>query len=113
MFTVSDTGNGMTPEQMQGLFKPFYRVDNSITRKQGGTGLGLSISKLLCERMGGSISVESEPGKGTAFTVRLPAQVSGASEASHTEPGQPHPESPTRQLNTILVIDDDPMSREM
>ena len=57
----------MTAEQMTDLFKPFYRVDNSITRKHGGTGLGLSISKLLCERMGGSIAVAERAGKGDLF----------------------------------------------
>src|SRR5260370_31710296 len=92
--TVAATGRGMTAEQMRDLFKPFYRVDNSITRKQGGTGLGLSISKLLCERMGGSIAVESEPGQGTTFTARLPAQVTAAAQASHGEPAQPPPASP-------------------
>src|SRR5262249_29797887 len=63
IFSVADTGPGLTPEQMQNLFKPFYRADTSTTRRHGGTGLGLSISKLLCERMGGSIAVESEPVK--------------------------------------------------
>src|SRR5262249_54328708 len=59
VFGVADTGSGMTAEQMRNLFKPFYRVDNSMTRRHGGTGLGLSISKLLCERMGGTITVQS------------------------------------------------------
>ncbi len=109
VFTVSDTGSGMTSEQMKSLFKPFYRVDNSITRKQGGTGLGLSISKLLCDRMGGSIAVESEPGRGTTFTVRLPAQVVGRDEVG----AAPAETQAFPQGNTVLVIDDDGMTREM
>jgi signal transduction histidine kinase/DNA-binding response OmpR family regulator len=120
VFTVADTGDGMTPEQMQGLFKPFYRVDNSITRKHGGTGLGLSISKLLCERMGGTISVSSEPGKGTMFIVRLPAAVPESAEsvppaAVKPTPAYqtPAPDSGPLQRDTVLVIDDDAMSREM
>ena len=112
VFTVADTGSGMSPEQMKDLFKPFYRVDNSITRKQGGTGLGLSISKLLSERMGGAISVQSEVGKGSAFTVRLPAKVLGPDEPMATTPSKAISHTPLQQ-NTILVIDDDPMTREM
>lgn len=119
-FTVADTGNGMTDEQMKGLFKPFYRVDNSITRKHGGTGLGLSISKLLCERMGGTISVTSAPGLGTSFVVRLPAAVpetAAPAAASLERPVAPHlapdPDSGPLQRDTVLVIDDDVMSREM
>jgi signal transduction histidine kinase len=76
IFTVADTGCGMTPEQLGNLFQPFYRVDNSTSRASSGTGLGLSITKILCERMGGTIEVASEPGAGTTFVVRLPAVVS-------------------------------------
>jgi CheY-like chemotaxis protein len=112
IFTIADTGSGMSAEQMKDLFKPFYRVDNSITRKQGGTGLGLSISRLLCERMGGAIAVQSEPGKGSSFTVKLPAKALGPDEPMAVTPSRAMPHSPLQQ-NTILVIDDDPMTREM
>ncbi len=72
-FTVSDTGIGMTGEQIENLFQPFHQADSSITRKFGGTGLGLAISMQLIEMMGGEIQVESESESGTRFffTVRL------------------------------------------
>lgn len=73
VFAVSDTGIGMTPEQRSHLFKPFVQADRSTTRKYGGTGLGLVIIDQFCRMLGGSIGLETEPGKGTTFTVTLPA----------------------------------------
>jgi signal transduction histidine kinase len=71
---VTDTGIGMTREQMGKLFQEFLQADASTARKYGGTGLGLAISKRFCEMMGGDITVESDPGKGSVFTVRLPRE---------------------------------------
>ncbi|MCB8944317.1 MAG: PAS domain-containing protein [Ardenticatenaceae bacterium] len=72
LIQVSDTGIGMSQEQIVRLFQPFVQGDNSTTRKYGGTGLGLVISRRFCQMMGGDITVTSEPGKGSIFTVSLP-----------------------------------------
>jgi signal transduction histidine kinase len=76
-FRVTDNGIGMSPEQLEHIFEAFTQADNSTSRKYGGTGLGLTISKEFCEMLGGSIGVESHLGKGTVFTVKLPADVAG------------------------------------
>ena len=69
---VKDSGPGIAAKHLPRLFERFYRVDPGRSRERGGTGLGLSIVKHLCETMGGTVSVESQPGRGSTFTVRLP-----------------------------------------
>jgi signal transduction histidine kinase len=78
---VVDTGIGMTAAQMSKLFQEFSQADASTTRKYGGTGLGLVISKRFCQMMGGDITVASEPGRGSSFTIRLPRTVEAAKVA--------------------------------
>jgi|JI10StandDraft_1071094.scaffolds.fasta_scaffold07486_5 PAS domain S-box-containing protein len=75
LFRVSDTGIGMNKEQLGRMFQAFVQADASTTRKFGGTGLGLVISRNFCQMMGGDITVTSEEGKGTTFTITLPAVV--------------------------------------
>jgi PAS domain S-box-containing protein len=77
---VADTGIGMSREQIDRLYRPFMQADASTTRKYGGTGLGLLISRRLCHMMGGSLSVESQLGRGSTFTVRLPAEAESVSD---------------------------------
>ena len=126
-FRVTDTGIGMTSEQMGKLFRPFTQVDDSASRKYGGTGLGLALTKQFCQIMGGGVTVESAPGRGSTFTIELPARAATRAVAltppsraadtpprAATEPAPgklapplpaPAPVSPT---GCILVIDDDP-----
>jgi signal transduction histidine kinase len=75
VFEVSDTGVGMTPDQLSRIFQAFSQADSSTSRKYGGTGLGLVISRRFCQMMGGDISVSSQMGMGSTFTVRLPVDV--------------------------------------
>src|SRR5262249_32237572 len=74
--SVTDSGIGMTPEQMARLFQEFSQAEASTAGQYGGTGLGLVITRKFCQMMGGDITVTSEVGQGSTFTMRLPAEVS-------------------------------------
>ncbi|MDX1812348.1 MAG: ATP-binding protein, partial [Gammaproteobacteria bacterium] len=130
-FTVSDSGIGMSREQLNGLFIEFAQADASTTKKYGGTGLGLAISRFFAHMMNGDIAVESEPNKGSTFTLTIPVVVDMAlgSEFSleHIDDGElPDPEKyryaednkwdgveRRKKITTVLIVDSDPHSREV
>jgi signal transduction histidine kinase/CheY-like chemotaxis protein len=105
-FAVADTGIGMTPEQQAKLFEEFTQADSSTARRYGGTGLGLAITRKLARMMGGDVTVESEPGKGSVFSVRLPGSADAAGR------GATNGDRPPRS-DCVLVIDDDATAREL
>ncbi|WP_394699927.1 response regulator [uncultured Pseudodesulfovibrio sp.] len=104
-FSVSDTGIGICQEQLEKLFQPFSQADDSTTRQYGGTGLGLSISKKLVEMMGGTMSVTSEPSKGSEFSFTLPLKL----QPNHIDDTFTYPVE-IRGMH-VLIVDDSRMSR--
>ena len=116
LFRVADSGIGMTPEQLEKLFRRFTQADASTTRRFGGTGLGLSITKAFCTMLGGDITVESAPGSGTTFEMRLPVDSTSAKTNDTVEDAHPaaaEASSSGEDENVVLVIDDDPHARAL
>lgn len=112
-FEVADTGIGMTPKQQENLFKEFAQADTSISRKYGGTGLGLAITYRFVQLMKGRITVESEPGHGSTFTVRLPIEVTLSSDVTPAADKDAVPRLRSVNNENVLVIDDDPAVRDL
>ncbi len=132
VFSVTDTGIGIAREQQQSVFEAFHQADGTISRRYGGTGLGLSISRQLTRLLGGAIALESQPGKGSTFTVTIPqtydpamvaprdnrSPTGPAPVAQQTEPSRPVVARPVRKVEddravlnvskrVLLVIEDD------
>src|ERR1035437_2840489 len=108
-FRVSDTGVGMTKEQLGRLFQAFSQADVSTTKRFGGTGLGLAITKHFCNMLGGDVTVESTPGTGSTFIIKLPDQGVVAPAAVDS----PVPAAAADGRATVLVVDDDPSVRSL
>jgi signal transduction histidine kinase/CheY-like chemotaxis protein len=103
-FAVSDTGIGMTPDQLDRLFNPYTQADSSIADRFGGTGLGLAISQRLAQRLGGDVTVTSKPGEGSTFTLAV---------AEHLNPTPIASPEPIAEGPFALVIDDEPDARDL
>ena len=113
-FVVRDTGPGIPLDHQSRIFDSFSQVDPSISRKYGGTGLGLAISKSLAEQMGGSLSVDSEPGRGSAFRFVIPAPAVGSSAppAARRTAAANIPSADLPALR-VIVAEDNPVNREL
>ncbi len=125
--TVKDTGVGISPEQIKSLFSKFTQANAKVASKYGGTGLGLALSQNLCNLMGGNIDVESELGKGSCFTIRLPAVArppaaacveqdkskSGATTGSTHKAEHLEVSNGPTNGHRVLVVDDDPAFLEL
>lgn len=111
--TVADTGIGIPADKLGSIFESFKQADSSTTRKYGGTGLGLSIVKSLLELMGGSIMVESEPGKGSRFCLRIPFETASAGPCEKAQPAETAPMAKDLTGMRILVADDNKTNREI
>jgi len=126
VFRVSDTGIGLSSEQIVRLFQSFTQADASTTRKFGGTGLGLALTRRFCQMMSGDVTVHSVPGEGSTFTIKLPATVTELAsvepesliEDRRQSPAVPDliaidGESVPATRTCVLVIDDDPLQRDL
>jgi CheY-like chemotaxis protein/nitrogen-specific signal transduction histidine kinase len=108
IFRVRDTGIGMTPEQMGRLFQAFSQAEATTASRYGGTGLGLAISRRFCQLMGGDVTVDSVPGKGSTFMVRIPVEPPRIIITGETEAFVPVVNAPC-----ILIVDDDDDARRL
>jgi len=111
LLAVHDTGVGMAPQEVRRVLDAFSQADMSTTRAYGGAGLGLTIVQHLAREMGGALRIDSEPGRGSTFALRLPLEVQVEPAASEVPSTPPHvfENSPLQ----VLLVEDDPVSREV
>lgn len=116
---IADTGPGIISEQQEAIFDPFFQADSTLHRDFGGTGLGLAISRKLAELMGGELFVQSEPGRGSEFILRIPLQSPNTSarpekpDATATSPQPSGEHFAERYPLRILIVEDDPINRKL
>jgi adenylate cyclase len=110
-FAISDTGIGMTQEQLSRLFQAFSQADASTAKQYGGTGLGLAITRNFCQLLGGDVTVVSKPGEGSIFTITLPDRPAAPARAELSS--VPPLADKSDDASTILIVDDDPVARDL
>jgi signal transduction histidine kinase/CheY-like chemotaxis protein len=115
---VTDTGIGIPTAQLSAIFQPFTQADGSISRRYGGTGLGLTITRKVVEMCRGTITVDSEPGRGSTFRVRLPAKpaqagLDGTDAADDEASGASGPVKAQRHAGRILVVEDNVVNQKV
>ena len=110
-FAISDTGIGMTEEQLSRLFQAFSQADASTTKQYGGTGLGLAITRNFCQLLGGDVTVVSKRGEGSTFTITLPDRPSAPPQIE--PPTGPSLAAKLDNAPTVLIVDDDPVARDL
>jgi len=115
VLSVSDTGIGMTEEQLGRLFEAFSQAEATTAKKYGGTGLGLAISRRFCRMMGGDVTVTSIPGEGSTFTMKIPSKVVDPRAKPKVEIPKPdiRHEALESSVATVLIVDDDPVARDL
>lgn len=117
LFEVADSGIGMTPDQVAGLFQRFSQADQTTTRKYGGTGLGLALTRALATMLGGTIEVRSVVGQGSTFTLTIPTQYVAPQQPLETNPAEPETVVKSVAENarglSVLVVDDEAAAREL
>jgi CheY-like chemotaxis protein len=111
IFTINDTGIGISSEHQEKIFEQYYQVDGAHQRNVKGTGLGLPLSRKLAELVGGSVSVQSQPGVGSRFSLRVPAHVPSLGGSLAVRTAKSPEEKPRHEIPRVLVIDDEDVAR--
>lgn len=112
-FTCRDTGMGMSQEYQARIFEPFTREAHGADVPEGGTGLGMSIAKSIVDKMGGTITLVSQPGKGTTFFINLPFELDLAREERHVKEELAQPDNMSLEGVNILLVEDNPLNQDI
>ncbi|MFZ4597356.1 MAG: response regulator [Terrimicrobiaceae bacterium] len=112
-FFVKDTGCGIPPEHIERIFQPFTQADSSVSRRHGGSGLGLSISRRLAELLGGTLTVRSQPGQGSEFTLSMPLSLAATSPETAPLPSVFDSSFSAERPLRILIVEDDKVNLKL